>query len=569
MHRIFTSIVVCTVVAVSLQAQQSSMLDLDKLSVKASANQSSMLTGDQIPTSDVVDPAIYKVGPGDVIAFQTTGLDFSEKLTVVTPENSLMLERYGLIDVNGLTLSQLRERVKSFVADRSANIEVFLTLKKARLVYVTVEGNVPFPGTYAVPASMRIGTLITLCSQPWLLRKDQAITDQVRGLSLYSAASTTPMPKASAGHLSPYAYRNIQVRHHEGVDIVDLALAKVHGGASFNPHVCEGDVVTVPMDNGLQSTITITGAVATPTTLAFKQGDKASVLLAAAGGFAPGADPSSVVLAKGLTNETSSLEVTPEFTIVGSDPVLEAGSVITVGFQPTSGSTVKHGIVQVYGEVGKPGSVVITPGVTRIREVLVSVGGVLPKASLSLSYIVRPDLQPSTRRDASDMGYQSFMYSDLKLEDTLRFQMDQHYRVPYVSCNLEAALSDSLSAQNIVVQNGDVVVIVPKPDRVFVYGQVNQPGYVSFEPNRDIEWYVNRAGGFATGAAKSRVRIIRGNTKVWVENDDGVVVMPGDEVYAPRPPAVPAGVELQTWAMVAGILSSAAALAATVISLTR
>ena len=569
MHKILTSIVVCTAVAVSLYAQQSSMLDLDKLSVKASASQSSMLTGDQIPTSDVVDPSIYKVGPGDVIAYQTTGLDFSEKLTVVTPENSLMLERFGLIDVNGLTLAQLRERVKSFIAERSANIEVFLTLKRTRLVYVTVQGNVPFPGTYAVPASMRVGTLITLCSQPWLLRKDQAITDQVRGQSLYSATSTTQMPKTSAGHLSSYAYRNIQVRHREGVEVVDLAQAKVPGGAPFNPHVCEGDVVTVPMDNGLQSTITITGAVATPTTLAYKHGDKASVLLAAGGGFAPGADAASVVLTQGLSNETINLEVTPEFTIVGSDPVLEAGSVITVGAQPTSGSAVRHGIVQVYGEVGKPGSVVITPGVTRISEVLVAVGGVLPKASLSLSYIVRPDLQPSSRRDAVDMGYQNFMYSDLKLEDTLRFQMDQHYRVPYVSCNLETALSDPLSAQNIVVQNGDVVVIVPTPDRVFVYGQVNQPGYVPFEPNKNIEWYIKRAGDFATGAAKSRVRIIRGNTKVWVEDSDGVVVMPGDEVYAPRPPAVPAGVELQTWAMVAGILSSAAALAATVISLTR
>lgn len=160
------------------------------------------------------------------------------------------------------------------------------------------------------------------------------------------------------------------------------------------------------------------------------------------------------------------------------------------------------------------------------------------------------------------------MYSDLTLEDTLRYRMDQMYRLPFVSCNVEAALRDTAGSNNITLQHGDIIVIEDTPSRVYVYGQVNRPGYVTYAPGKTLSWYVERAGGFGTGAEISRSRVIKGRSNVWVEDRDAIVE-PGDEIYVPRPPDIPASVEIQTYAAVAAIASAIALLATTFITIFR
>jgi protein involved in polysaccharide export with SLBB domain len=202
-----------------------------------------------------------------------------------------------------------------------------------------------------------------------------------------------------------------------------------------------------------------------------------------------------------------------------------------------------------------------------LSDVIEEAGGVKPGASLALSYIVRPERSPWSQREMLDESSRRFMYSDLQLEDTVRYKLDQSYRLPYVSCDMSAALADTHSTQNVTLQSGDVIVIERTPDRIFVYGQVVRPGYVRFVPNKSLEWYVEQAGGFATGAKEGRSRIIKGKTKVWVEPDSETYVEPGDEIYVPRPPDIPPGVELQTWAVLASVVSSLAFLTATIFAI--
>jgi len=554
----------------SMTAQSgASIMDLEKLGGgKPNTTLSQVLTAEQVPTGDIVIPEIYTVGPGDVLAYQTTGLDFSEKLAMVSPENSLMLERIGIIDVTGMTLAQLRDTMRARIKSRSADVDVFLSLKRPRLIYVSVKGNVPFPGTYAVPASFRVSTLLLVTRQPWLIRKDMAVAEQVkeRGLSASHAATTESLIRQSPPPLSPYALRSITVRHRVGVSLVDLAKAEMSGGDRYNPHLQEGDVVTVPFDPEQQATISISGAVVTPSTLVFKTGDRASLLLAAAGGANSEADLERVVLVQPGGEGKITLNVDENLRLKGDDPELQPGRSIVVEQRTIAGVIPQQGVVEVYGEVRTPGTVIIKPGVTRLSEVINWAGGTEPNASLSLSYIVRPEQTSMSDRDLADNSYRRFMYSDLASEDTLRYKLDQRYRIPYVSCDVKKALTDTASGDNIVMQSGDIVVIESTPTRVYVYGQVNRPGYVTFVPGKNIEWYVNSAGGFATGAEEGRSRIIRGRTNVWEEDDDAVVE-PGDEIYVPRPPDIPPSVEIQTYAMIAGVITALAALTATIVAI--
>jgi len=547
-------------------------LDLDRLSstAKAQGSMSSLLTADQFPTDDVVDPSVYVLGPGDILAYQTTGIDFMEKMMVVSPENTIMLERIGVVNVAGKTLQQLRDTLSLIMKQRTATVDIFVTLRRARLVYVTLKGNVTYPGTYAVPASMRVSTFLTLMRQPWLLSKDGGLSELAKGSGMNVVPTKAQeLTRSTVTTLGPFASRNIAVRHRRGAQIADLPLSRVNGNSHMDPHVREGDEIEVPYEDRTVATVSISGAVVSPTTLAYKQGDRVSLLLAAAGGATSDADLSRAYVIHSTGGGKQPVSISPEFEVSGQDFELQPGSTIIIERRVETGASTSQGVVQVYGDVVSPGAVVIVPGVTRLSEVISASGGTLAKASLALSYIVRPERGAITPLQQRDDAYRTFQYSDLKLEDTTRYHIDQKYRLPYVSCDMARAMRDSSSPDNIVMQSGDIVVVQPTPDRVYVYGQVARPGYVPFAPNQRLSWYVERAGGYATGGQDDRARIIKGKSKVWVEDKDNVFVEPGDEVYVPRPPDIPVGTELQTYAIVASIASSVVALTATLIAILR
>ena len=546
----------------------SSALDMDKLSTssRATAAQSAILTADQLPTDDVVDPTRYILGPGDVLAYQTTGIDLTEKLLVVTPENMVMIERMGALSVADMTLADFRQRLQSMFRERSANLEATVTLRRARLIYVSLSGAVPYPGTYTVPASMKVSTFLNVTRHPWTLTRDGSSGDMSRTMSSGGlSAKSAEVTRTTLQEYGAFAWRNIIVRHRRGSTVADMARARA-GDAGSDPHLREGDEVIVPIEDLSSPMISISGAVAQSTTLAYKEGDRLSVLLSACGGLSPDADPTNVVMVAPDGSAIKTVEVGTDLVPKGDDPELRPGTTVIVERKGLAGDRPKLGVVQIYGEVSRPGSVIITPGTTRLSAVIEKSGGVTPRAALGLSYVVRAEKLLPTLAQMRDEANRSFQYSDLKLEDTTRYNYDQKYKMPYVSCDLGLALKNPNSSDDPPLLSGDVIVVAPNPERVFVYGQVNRPGYVPFVANRKLDWYIERAGGYATGAEEDRARIIRGRSRVWVQDDDNVYVEPGDEVYVPRPPDVPIGTEIQTLSVIASIVASVAVLAATLIN---
>ncbi|MEY3387082.1 MAG: hypothetical protein RIR53_1893, partial [Bacteroidota bacterium] len=197
----------------------SSALDMDKLSTssRATAAQSAILTADQLPTDDVVDPTRYILGPGDVLAYQTTGIDLTEKLLVVTPENMVMIERMGALSVADMTLADFRQRLQSMFRERSANLEATVTLRRARLIYVSLSGAVPYPGTYTVPASMKVSTFLNVTRHPWTLTRDGSSGDMSRTMSSGGlSAKSAEVTRTTLQEYGAFAWRNIIVRHRRG-----------------------------------------------------------------------------------------------------------------------------------------------------------------------------------------------------------------------------------------------------------------------------------------------------------------------------------------------------------------
>ena len=71
-----------------------------------------------------------------------------------------------------------------------------------------------------------------------------------------------------------------------------------------------------------------------------------------------------------------------------------------------------------------------------------------------------------------------------------------------------------------------------------------------------MDWYVERAGGYAEGSESHRARIIRGRTQVWLEGTEEVFVFAGDQIYVPRIPDEPTTVKLQKYAVYSSIAAT-------------
>lgn len=561
------SVFVCIAMTMTMAAQgQTSPLtgaaDLDK-SLQSAATQlstSDLAKGEQTPVDNVIIPELYHIGPGDVLTLHVLPFPGVEQSVMVSAENSVILPRIGIVQLGGKTLAMARDTILKIYAVRNPNATVAVSLRKSRTVYCTVRGNVAYPGVKVYPATTRISSIVALANQA-------PSSSQVKPATATKSSGADGEVFTGSAGLSSYVARNITVSHRDGTtENVDLERAQYGADNAADPTVREGDEIIVPFEPPSYPTISIAGAVRRPTTMCFKKGDKLSVLLRAGYGLRDDADNQNVKLSLG-GKSVESVQLTDNGQLAGADIALQPGSSVIVGSMPQTGAATQ-GIVEVVGEVMSPGVFSITPHQTRLKEIIEKAGGFTDKAYLPLAYIVRRDRKKSNR-EIENPGWEQVQFTDLTFEDTSRLIIHSALKRQVASADFVKAFTQNSSEDNITLAEGDMIVIPENPQRVYVYGQVHQPGYVDFSPGKRLEWYVQRAGGYAAGAEKSLSRIIKGKNKVWVEDDDNVFVEAGDEVYIAPPTNRPAGYDIQYYTTLGTILTTVLVMTTTIYNLLK
>lgn len=515
-------------------------------------------SSDKFTSGDIVNSDYYFVGPGDIFALQNITASINVEYLIVSPEISVIIPRIGQISLKGKTLSEARTTLINTIKEKNASAIVAVALYQPRTVIVTLSGNVIAPGTYSIPASFKVSTAIKMFNQ--INPQRMSIMDQqnLSSTNLRKQYVEKYFSQNSSSPISQYAQRNIYVIHSDGSStIADIEESKITSNFILDPYVREGDNIIVPKDPLDYPKITISGAVIRPATLPYKKTDNVSNLLKFGYALSQDSDPDNIYL-NNSDNERIKLEIDSAMNIKGENLKLKPGASITVGF--LNEKTSKTGSVIVNGKVMNPGSYSIISGLTRIKELIEKCGGFTEEAYLPLAYIIRKEKNFISPSYPAWNVAESFQYTDLKLEDTVRFNIDVYYKKPIVSCDFEQLFEKNSEKDNVLLQDGDLIVIPESPNTVFVYGQVHKPGYVTFQKNKSMEWYIEQAGGYAINAEKSRARIIEGKSKVWKKGNDEIYVKAGDEIYVPKPPDNPPGLEIQTYAMVASVLASVALL---------
>jgi protein involved in polysaccharide export with SLBB domain len=135
-----------------------------------------------------------------------------------------------------------------------------------------------------------------------------------------------------------------------------------------------------------------------------------------------------------------------------------------------------------------------------------------------------------------------------------------------VGIDLPRVLKDSSFRDNIVLMGGDSIYIPEFDPVVMVRGAVNSPGAVAYEPGMNLDWYVDRAGGYTQTGDNDRPFVTQPNgeregvKRRTILADRVPHPKPGSVVYVPakviREDRTTAAAILGTVAQVLGLVTT-------------
>lgn len=477
--------------------------------------QQSATSGGMVAMEGAVDPDAYVVGPGDVFMVSIGGAQPTAVAVPVSADGRLILPEGSVIQADSRVLRAVREQALRALQNSYRNVAVDVSLSQPRQFYVHVSGAVPVPGRYLALPTARVSDLLQL-----------AFSD------------TTAAPVSN--ELFRPSLRNVTVtRRDSSVLRVDVARYLSTGETEANPYVRDGDVINVPAYKVTDHAVFVNGAVPFPGTYDYRPGDTVADLIRVAGATDNYTGIGIVRLARqhgdgSLTTTTYSASELRQ----GADRT-PLQPLDHISLQPTR---VSSGIAEVEGYVQFPGRYSIEPGRTTLQDLIEMAGGFRPDALVRGSYLVRDVLPtprvPSTAQNrfeermldlatlrADTIAIMQYLRQS-ELDFISRTQFAQGLRIQNrVSLDMPEALQEG--APPVYLQDKDRLVVPHDRNGVFVFGQVQRPGYVPYQAGGSVSEYIAMAGG--RSSLGDRAHVIEATTGRYLA--DGAAPQSGDMIY--------------------------------------
>lgn len=463
--------------------------------------------------SGPVDEGEYVVGPGDVLSITIWGQSVTEASATITPEGDLVLPGVATIGAAGRTLRDVKEDVRTRLKALYRNSEVSVALTSLRRIRVNVLGAVVSPGAYVATALSPASELVRM----------------------------------AGGLIEGASERNIAISRRGGDrDRLDLTRYRNTGDLSADPPILDGDVVFVPHATAF---VSIHGGVARPDDYELVGGETVPSLIEVAGGLVRGAAADTVELSTYADDGTRASLLLDIGLPSGRAYALRDGDQVLVRFDPNWRALTR---VVVEGEVAFPGEYGITEGEDRLSDVIQRAGGATGGASLGMARVLRTSV-----RRTDDLEYVRLKEMDvgeMTSSEYAYFKSRTRQLPGTISVDFERALTGEPS-HDVLLVDGDRIVIPKRETTVEVIGQVARPGRVEHVPGKRYHYYVEQAGGYAPDAHRSATRVIRGVTGERRRARRAGALEPGDTLW------VPESEPLSWWELVKDVASFASTVA--------
>lgn len=378
---------------------------------------------------------------------------------------------------------------------------------------VTVEGAVWRPGDYELNDS--------LTSLKELIKKAEGI----RGDALMSRTQIVRLN-------DDYTFTV------EAVDLQGLL-----NGAVADVKLRPEDLVRIPSVNSLKEgyTVDVKGEVNTPQTLLYRNNMTVEDAILMANGLKESASLARIEVARRVKNPNST---EPSDRIA---ELFQFNIPSDLGLSPETASFILQPFDEVYvrcspgyseqnsvfaeGEFLFDGEYVLSTNNDRLSDLVAKAGGLTPEAYIKGAYLKRQLTEERLARqetlfDLSERGKAA-------TGDTIvlkRMQVGDYYPI---AIDLEAALKDPASLDNLVLEDGDMLVVPKFNNTVTISGAVLYPCTVTYVKGQKIHDYIARGGGYAARAKKRPFVIYANGLPDAKRGGRWPKVEPGCEIVVP------------------------------------
>lgn len=439
----------------------------------------------------------YIIMPGDHVALNVWGAVEVNEVFVVDGQGNIFIPQVGPVRLAGVKNGNLTDVVRQGLSRvYTRYFDVYTNLITAKPVSVFVTGGVARPGRYAgIPSD---STLFFL--------------DQAGGID----------PEFGS-------YRDIQIlRGGQPIARIDL-YEFILGGSIADPQFKDGDTILVRQRGPV---VEMQGSVASPALLEFK---KEKVNGAEALSMIPKAARATEVTVAGIRK---GVPISRTLTVAEFRNFhLEDGDQILLRDDGRAGSI----LVNLEGEHEGPSVLAVQRG-ARLVDVLHHVAVNRSLANLDGIHLRRASVAQAQKDAIDDALFRLERSALLALSDSDGETNIRVKEADLVQNFVERArnvqpLGRVVTARgdkqlNILLEEGDTIVIPRKTNIVRVSGEVFMAQAVMYTPGTDVEYYVKQAGGYTDRANEGRVVIHRPNAQV-IMGDLNTVVYPGDEILVP------------------------------------
>lgn len=324
-------------------------------------------------------------------------------------------------------------------------------------------------------------------------------------------------------------------------EIISVDVRSIMAGTSPDIPLQKNDILYIPSIHDLEDRgdVAIFGEVAKPDSYSYSDNMTLEDLIIRAGGLRESASTVRVDVSRRIKDPKSTVStdsIGQMFTFALKDGFVIDGE---QGFtlQPYDQVFVRRSPgyqaqqnVQVTGEVIFGGTYAMTTTEERLSDLVKKAGGATPKAYLRGAKLIRVanDEEKKRMRDVIDLMNRQFGKAmmdslDIRVEDTFTVGID-----------LEKAVANPGSEYDLVLREGDVLSVPKLNNTVKVNGAVMMPNTVGYLSDKNANYYLDQAGGYALNAKKSKKFVIYMNGQVArIKGRSKDKIEPGCEIIVP------------------------------------
>ena len=324
-------------------------------------------------------------------------------------------------------------------------------------------------------------------------------------------------------------------------EVVQIDIKSIMDGTSPNLALMKNDILYIPSIHDLEDrgNVTVHGEVAHPDSYPYADNMTLEDLIIQAGGLKEAASTVRIDVSRRIKNPRSTADndtigqmytfsLKDGFVIDGQPGfILEPYDQVYVRRSP--GYQAQQNVA-IEGEILFGGNYAMTSREERLSDLVNKAGGPTNYAYLRGAKLTRVANASEKKRMGDVIRLMSRQLGEAMI-DSLGIRVEDTFTV---GIDLEKALSNPKSNADLVLREGDVISIPKNTNTVTINGAVMVPNTVSYMKGKNVDYYLNQAGGCSDNARKSKKFIVYMNGQVTkVKGSGKKQIEPGCEIIVP------------------------------------